>query len=150
MQRAALMSGLLTWMVEKAPKAIGILAVWVAALSLAPPIGTLVNVLTAWRFGVIGHVYYEIGGNRDLTKDGQFFLLRRGSGDFRDLAFGDKLQAASEVDFHESDHNDSPTIFRLRQGDCVVVVWRDRELHVEFARSGGWLLVATTACGLFR
>ncbi len=55
------------------------------------------NILTAWRFGVIGHTYYEIGDNRSLSDDGQFYLLWPAGGDFPDLAFGDKLQAASEV-----------------------------------------------------
>jgi hypothetical protein len=149
-----LMSGILTqgldWL-EKAAKTIGTIAVLVAALSFFIPfIGPAVTVVTAWRFGVIGHAYYEIGDNRTLSKDGQFYLLRSGSGDFADLAFGDKLQAASEVRFHEADDAKSPTMFLLRQGDCVIVVRRDREKSVQAARSGGWLTVATTACGLFR
>ena len=43
----------------------------------------------------------------------------------------------------------SRTVFLLQSGDCVIVLARVREEPVQAALSGGWLRVATTACGLY-
>lgn len=46
--------------------------------------------------------------------------------------------------------NKNPKIFVLRRGECVVVLEPLVEKRPTYASSGGWLKVATTACGLFR
>lgn len=132
-------------------KLIGTVAASVAALAFViPPLGTWVNVLTSARFGAIGHVYYEIGQDHQLTaRDGQLYLLRPGRAMFSDLAIGDKLQAASSVNFREDANSASRPLFLLQRGDCVVILGRTREQPVQSALSGGWLQVATTSCGLF-
>jgi hypothetical protein len=136
---------------ETAAKTVGIIAALLAALSFAlPPLGKWVDMTTAQRFGAIGFVYYEIDKEKAPTDDGQLYLLRPGSGLFEDIAAGDKLQAASAVNFREESNNHSRPMFLLQKGDCVIVLATDRKIAVEHALSGGWLKVATTACGLFR
>lgn len=120
-----------------------------------PPLGTLINVFTAWRFGAVGYVYYEIGKNRAPTGDGQFYLLRSNTlGTYKDISMGDKFQAVTPVNFRELPRTDnSPIVFVLDAGDCVTVLAHDHEkfpLQDRDAVSGGWFKVATTACGLFK
>ena len=118
---------------------------------LIPPLGTLVNLITAWRFGATGYVYYEIGPNRTTTADSRWYLPRAGSGTYADLAVGDKLQEEDDQFLREHPAKDaSPFIFVLRKADCVIVLHKDHEVTVQKAVSGGWLKVATSACGLFR
>ena len=142
---------------ETATKAIGVAIAAIAILSFViPPLGTLVNVITAWRFGAVGYARYEVapkessrGGNY-LTPRGQFWLLSSDPGDdYQDLRIGDRLQAASPINFREDKDSDARIIFVLDKGDCVIVLGADDPVESEGARSGGWLKVATTACGLF-
>jgi hypothetical protein len=137
---------------ESAAKLVGTLTVLLAALSFVWPwLGTVVNIATAWRFGALGHVYYEIGTNQAPTADGRLFLLRPGDASFAALAAGDKLQAIDDVNFREHGRRDSRAIFRLRSGDCILVLEKvEEQKNLQNAQSGGWLKVATTACGLFR
>ena len=136
---------------DTAAKVVGVIVVLLAALSFVlPPFGKWVDLTTARRFGALGFVYYEIDKDKAPTNDGQLFLLRHGSGLFEEIVSGDKLQAASAVNFREQSDNHSRPIFLLGKGDCVIVLARDRQIKVEHALSGGWLKVATTACGLFR
>lgn len=137
---------------ESAAKLIGTLTILITALSFVwPSLGTTVSIATAWRFGALGHVYYEIGADQAPTADGRLFLLRPGDASFAALAAGDKLQAIDEINFREYARRDSRAIFRLRSGDCIVVLEKAEEKkNLQNALSGGWLKVATTACGLFR
>jgi hypothetical protein len=136
---------------ETAAKTVGVIAALLAALSFVlPPFGNWVDMATARRFGAVGYVYYEIDRDKTPTADGQLFLLRTGSGLFDDIGAGDKLQAASKVNFRDQSNNHSRPIFLLKEGDCVIVLATDRKIAIEHALSGGWLKVATTACGLFR
>ena len=136
---------------ELAAKSVGIVGACRALLGfLVPPIGNVVNLVTAWRFGAVGYVYYEVGPNRTLTDDGRFYLLRAGDGRYQDISIGDRLQAVDEVHFRVWPTGNSPTIFLLGFRDCVIVLGRDHEVSVTPPHSGGWLKVATTACGLFK
>ena len=141
--------------VETATKAVGVAVAVVAILSfLLPPVGTWI--LTAWRFGAVGYVYYEVGkpeeptdGDR-LTEDGQLWLLAAGGDTYEDLSLGDRLQAASAVRFRTEPTKASRVVFLLNRSDCAIVIGKVGAHPVEKAESGGWLRVATTACGLFR
>jgi hypothetical protein len=143
--------------VEAVTKTIGVVVAVVAILSfLLPPVGTWINVLTAWRFGAVGYVYYEVGkpaeatdGDR-LTADGQLWLLAAGGDTYEDLSLGDRLQAASPVRFRTEPTKASRVVFLLNPSDCAIVIGKVGPHPVEVAESGGWLRVATTACGLFR
>mgnify|MGYP000241371680 CR=1 FL=1 len=142
---------------EKATKAVGVAIAAVAILSFViPPLGTLVNVITAWRFGAVGYVYYEVAkkegvedGNYLINKYQQLRLLASGGDSYEDISMGDRLQAASEVNFREEGTGSGRIIFVLSPRDCVVVLRANDPYPVTEARSGGWLKVATTACGLF-
>ena len=90
-----------------------------------------------------------------LKVDGGLFLLRNGDRDFDDLGLGDILQAGTAKNFRttEGDPSDvveNPKMFVLNRGECVVVLSRFLDSNPFQARSGGWLKVATTSCGLFR
>jgi hypothetical protein len=63
---------------------------------------------------------------------------------------GDKLQAEDDQFLREQASKDGPLIFVLRKADCVIVLHKDHEVPVTKAVSGGWLRVATSACGLFK
>jgi hypothetical protein len=126
------------------------LAIIVLVGFLVPPLGRLFNVVTAYRFGAVGYVYYEIGQDRTLTTDGRFYLPRAGPATFDDLTMGDILQATDEQRLREGPSKQSPEIFELGARDCVIVLKKDHPINVQKAVSGGWLKVATSACGLFR
>ncbi|NVP56055.1 hypothetical protein [Mycoplana rhizolycopersici] len=108
------------------------------------------KIVTAWRFGASGYVYYEIGKDLMPTGDSDLFLLEPGKGTYEELSIGDKLQAGSWVHFRESPTTASRARFVLQRGDCVVVLKADKPFAVTDALSGGWVYVATTACGLFQ
>lgn len=164
-----------------------IATVGAAALALIstiyPPFGRTFNMLTAWRFGQSGYVYYAVGYatkkrhyNRicttwdqyerpcaktqeylSPTKFGQLYLLKSGSwisGRFEDVREGDRLQAASPKEFRDKDSvDDGRRIFLLEKGQCVTVLRIARKIEAEKlteSASGGWLYVATSACGLFQ
>jgi len=116
-----------------------------------PPLGNLIETLTAWRFGAVGYVYYEIDAKQEPTKeDGNLYLLASGNRDFSDLHFGSKLQAAMGSKYFRTQPTESaPTMFLLKEGDCVIVLSKSEPTKVVNARSGGWAYVATSGCGLF-
>jgi hypothetical protein len=143
--------------IERAAKLIAALIALIAAAAFfIPPIGTAVAMLTAWRFGVVGYAYYEIGQQRELTSDGNFHLLKGGSGLFETIAIGDKLQVRSggTVNIRDMPIGDPQSktliLFKVREGDCVIVFGKGSKVETRNAVSGGWLRVGTTACGLFR
>lgn len=91
----------------------------------------------------------------DCRTDGGLFLLRDGYREYSDLRPGDVLQAGTAKNFRSLDGDaasldKNPKIFVLRRGECVVVLERLVASTPTYASSGGWLKVATTACGLFR
>lgn len=136
---------------ETAAKVVGVIVALLAALSfVVPPFGKWVDITTARRFGATGYVYYEINDKKAPTDDGQLYLLRSGNGLYEDIKVGDKLQAGSKVNFREGPSKLTRPIFIPKEGDCVIVLALDHEEQVKHALSGGWLKVATTACGLFR
>lgn len=115
-----------------------------------PPIGRVANMVSAWRFGAVGYAYYEIGRDRALSMDGRFYLPRAGSATYEDLSVGDLLQAADEVVLREAATKTSAALFQINARDCVIILAKDHPTPVTTAMSGGWLRVATTACGLFK
>lgn len=143
--------------VDRTVKVCGTLAAVVAGLTLVlEPVSREVDLLTAWRFGVKGYVYYEVGQDRSTTAKGQFYLVRAGPGDFRSIRPGDKLQGVSsdstslrEKPTQRPDAH-SAVIFVVHKGECVIVLGKDHEVAAGEGLSGGWLHVATAACGFFR
>lgn len=147
----------------------GSAAILVIVSTLIPPIGRYVNAATAWRFGATGVLKYEIGvvkktGEIKPTPNvGDLYLLRGGDRNFGDLGFGDILQAKSTNYFREDngcDNDDqkncskAPRVFELQKGQCAVVIkqlYKDSGPDTEYFKdkSGGWLRVASTRCGLF-
>jgi hypothetical protein len=130
----------------------GILALFVLQSFLFPRV--LWQPLQAWaakRNGLVGYVYYEIASNRGLTDDGQLFLLTDSRyALYNDIRTGDRLIANSEVHFHLKPGSGTPTMYTLREGECVIVLEKPRnEVKVKQALSGGYLYVATTTCGIF-
>ncbi|MGC1495585.1 MAG: hypothetical protein WA790_07240 [Sulfitobacter sp.] len=127
----------------------GVLAV-VAIISLFIPLfEKTVTAFIAWRFGALGHVYYEIDAENEVTTHGQLRLLASNRFLFDDIKWGDKLQSATDVNFRDAPTKRSRTRFILSNPNCVIVLKVGEPYPVEKAKSGGWLYVGTTACGLF-
>lgn len=101
---------------------------------------------------------------RQATGAGQLHLLRSGDREFDQLRYGDVLMAAGTNILRQNNGcstrsptdctTASPELFKLRQGQCVIVLSRhnhdsgeDDSLYVN--KIGGWIRVATTACGVF-
>lgn len=87
--------------------------------------------------------------------DGGLFLLRNGDRNYADLSWGDVLQAGTDKNFRSLDGSKkdvpkNPKIFVLRHGECVVFLGDILVTQPKHGGSGGWIKVATTACGLFR
>lgn len=112
------------------------------------------------RYGFIGWVYYEVDNNGDPTEmngkaeeGGALYLLKTGGLKYSDIVAGDKFQAKSAVNFRDKPtaQDGSRTVFVLQTGECVVAI-REPMTPVEVTppKSGGWVRVATSACGLFR
>lgn len=115
-----------------------------------PPFGNLIETLTAWRFGAVGYVYYEIDNDLAPTTDGNLYLLADGGREFTDLRFGNKLQATMGRKYFRTEPKLlAPIIFMLKEGDCVLVLATEKPTPVTTAKSGGWAKVATSGCGLF-
>jgi hypothetical protein len=144
---------------EKTSKTVAALLALIAVLAfLVPCIETGVRLLTAWRFGAVGAVYYEVTKDREPTcgtkgadpaKCGHLFLLRGGPGYFENLKSGDVLQAASEINFRQLEPLDEgkwfarekvpapkdrvyskhSRIFLLKEGECAIVFRRLRKLE---------------------
>lgn len=133
-------------------------ATLIAALTLigffVPPLGKLVSTISAWRFGAAGYVYYGVQADGEPSGDGQLYVLRSGPVKFGDIDWGERLQAVSAKQFREMPSITGRQIFELNKGDCVVVLGKGEEIkdpdRLRAAASGGWLYVATTACGLFK
>lgn len=152
---------------DKWVKRFAAVAAVVLALSvIVPPFGKFLNLVSASRFGANGIIKYELGtddkNNRVPTSQGQLRLLRNGPREFANIRRGDIVQAMSEIRFHES--NDcvrtqkcaaAPIVFDLQKGDCAIVLGKayvddGKDTESAKGRKGGWLHVATTACGLFK
>lgn len=136
-----------------------------------PPVGTAVRLITAWRFGAVGALYYEVdaNGNPECETNkkrgcSDLALLREGDRTFDRVGLGDTVQAGSKVNFREKklpanrEYSSNQIIFRLKEGDCAIVFSRlkDVKFHLKKKRDdgmpivlGGWLKVGTTSCGLF-
>ena len=130
----------------------GILALFVLQSFLFPRV--IWQPLQAWaakRNGLVGYVYYEVDRHRGLTDDGQLFLLTDSNQAlYDDFRVGDRLIANSEVYFHLQPGSDTPKMYTLRGGECVIVLDKPRNrVTVKKALSGGYLHVATTSCGIF-
>lgn len=142
--------------IEQAAKVVAaVVTLTAAAAFVIPPLGTAVAMLTTWRFGVVGYVYYEIGKDRELTKQGNLHLLKAGDGSFKSIEVGDMLRVGkggvvNVRERYEAREESKPIIFRVLENDCVIVFETTPEISVKEAQSGGWLKVGTTACGLFR
>jgi hypothetical protein len=131
----------------------GLLALFVLQSYLFPRfIWRHVEAWTAERNGLVGYVYYEVKENRGLTNDGQLFLLSDSKqGLYQDIRKGDRLIANSEVNFHMRPSLKDPLMYILKGGECVIVLEDpSNPVNVKNALSGGYLKVATTACGLFK
>ena len=102
-------------------------------------------------YGANGWVYYEVGENRKITNDGNFYLLKETeTGFYEEIKVGDKLRVSGDVNFRRGPSSDQPRSFVLINGDCVIVTEQPRnKVDVQEAASGGWLKVATSPCGLF-
>lgn len=161
-----------------------ILVAVVVTTSIVPIFGSWAKAIAAWRFGTNGVLKYELGNPankedkedkedkvtigysslRNPTKVGNLFLLRDGPREFKNLRFGDILQADGPQRFRENNGcssrkptdctTTSPEMFQLQTGECVVVLGKheadsgkDDNDHIN--KSGGWVHVATAACGLF-
>lgn len=153
-------------------KRLGTLSAFIILLAtIYPPLGNLINRITAERYGVHGIIKYELGndsqGRRRPTENGQLYLIRGGPREFSDIRPGDIVQAISDINFRDDRTGcgasetcgSAPIIFDLRKGDCAIVIERsysdDAPTNLPDAsglksRLGGWLRVATAACGLFR
>ena len=150
-------------------KLAGALVVFAAIMAAIPLVDGYLKAATGVVYGVNGAVYYEIGpdgdamfastyqndaGEKKKRVDGGLYLLRNGERNFTDLRIGDVLQAGTDKRFKSRDGEphttkNNPDIFILRPGECVVVLSKRHEVKPEQAKSGGWLNVATTSCGLF-
>lgn len=138
--------------VVEAAKILASLTAVLTALAFAVPwVEVQIQLLTAARFGASGYVYYGLDTKKGLpTTAGSLALLKPGSGLFSEITVGDKLQASSSKHFRDEATTKSRARFALQQGDCVIVLSIDNEAQTEEGISGGWLRVATVACGLFR
>jgi len=144
---------LLTEKLEIVTKATGIVAALVAicALFLPSALWKPVESVIAMVYGTNGWVYYEVGKNRKITHDGNFYLLKETeTGFYEEIKMGDKLRVAGDVNFRSGPGVEYPRSFVLITGDCVIITRPPKnKVDVENAESGGWLKVATSPCGLF-
>jgi len=110
-----------------------------------------IEALISQKFGISGWVYYEVGDHRSITEDGQLYLLKASSeGLYNEIQLGDKLRANSAVNFRQDKGLISNIVFLLNSNDCVIVISRPEDpVTPKQAKSGGWLQVSTTPCGLF-
>lgn len=138
---------------EVLSKITGIVAAVVAicAVLLPAQLWKPIESVIASIYGTNGWVYYEVGKNRTITNDGNFYLLKETETGFYDeIQIGDKLRVSGDVNFRNSPSSDSPRTFVLINGDCVIVTETpSKKVDVQHAESGGWLKVATSPCGLF-
>jgi hypothetical protein len=159
-------------LLEKTAKILASVLAIVAALAfIFPPVKTALRLATAWQFGAVGAVFYEIDEKGTITcqvkkndpKCGALYLMKSGPRSFNDIGLGDVVQADSDVNFRDilgdqQNYANNPVLFRLRKGDCAIIFSSltpfDGSGKVKGADGteknlGGWLKVGTTACGLF-
>lgn len=138
---------------EAVSKVTGIIAALVAILAVLLPsvIWRPIESVIASIYGSNGWVYYEVGENRAITSDGNFYLLKETeTGYYDEINIGDKLRVSGDVNFRTGPGSNHPRSFVLINGDCVIVTSNPKnKIEVETAQSGGWLEVATSPCGLF-
>ncbi len=138
---------------EALSKITGIIAAVIAicAVLLPSSLWKPIESVIASIYGTNGWVYYEVGENRTITDDGNFYLLKETETGFYDeIQIGDKLRVSGDVNFRNGPTSDSPRSFVLINGDCVIVTETpSKKVNVQQAESGGWLRVATSPCGLF-
>jgi hypothetical protein len=138
---------------ELLSKLVGILAAIAAVSAIALPASVWkpIEAKIASIYGTNGWVYYEVGNNRTITADGNFYLLKETpTGYYNEIEVGDKLRVAGDVNFRNGPSQEAPRSFVLINGDCVIVTKKpERKVNVTTAKSGGWLQVATSPCGLF-
>ncbi len=138
---------------EVLSKITGIIAATIAicVILLPAPLWKPIESVIASIYGTNGWVYYEVGKNRAITDDGNFYLLKETETGFYDeIQIGDKLRVSGDVNFRSAPSLDSPRSFVLINGDCVIVTETpSKKVDVQHAESGGWLKVATSPCGLF-
>lgn len=145
----------------------GLLIILSALVLLVPWLDSAVSGIVAKRLGARGFVYYEIDhdnqpssftnyaepGDDERWGDGGLFLLTREPEPlYSTIKVYDKLQAATATFFRVGASTDDRKMFVLNPGDCVIVLEtvEDKTDKLVDAKSGGWLEVATVACGLFR
>ena len=134
-----------------APKITNFLVIFAVINFLVPPLSTITEHFVAWRFGVQGWVYYEVGINRSSTEHSSFFLLREGKANYKEVGPFDKLQANTTVFFRSEPSKEGEVIFTLDKGSCVTIIsFPNHPVEVKKAQSGGWLNVSTINCALFR
>lgn len=121
------------------------------ALFLPSSIWKVAESQIAQIYGANGWVYYEVGEEREITKDGNFYLLKESpTGYYNEIEVGDKLRVVGNANFRSGKGSSEPKTFVLVGGDCVIITSKPRdEYSVKKAKSGGWLKVATSPCGLF-
>jgi hypothetical protein len=107
---------------------------------------TLDTNLTEALNNMRGSVYYEVGNDGWLTKDGQLRPVGQKKPPlppFASLAPKTVLQADSAVNMRAGPGGGSDVLDKLSQGDCVRVV-RPEKAGPDGA--GGWLQVVGTKC----
>ena len=143
--------------IEIPGKIVGFTASMVALCAFVLPrsIWAPVEAYIAQIYGVSGHVYYEIAENRALTEHGQLYLLKKSIGaKYDQIDRGDRLRAASAVNFRVDRNKDAEVLFTVQTGECVIVTAPPTHPLTQFKNtgviSGGWLDVATSPCGLYQ
>ena len=123
----------------------------IAAVVLPTAVWKPIEARIATLYGTTGWVYYEVGENRTITNDGNFYLLKETpTGYYEEIDVGDKLRVSGDVNFRSEQGKNAPRSFVLIKGDCVIVIDTPADpVDVRQAKSGGWLNVATSPCGLF-
>ncbi len=138
---------------EVLSKVTGIIAAIFAILAVLLPafLWRQIEAKIASIYGTSGWVYYEVGKNREITNDGNFYLLKESeTGFYSEINIGDKLRVSGDINFRNGPTNSAPRSFVLITGDCVIVTNEPaHKVEVQEAKSGGWLNVATSPCGLF-
>lgn len=138
------------WVAGAAKMIASFLAILTALAFAVPWVEVQLQIVTAERFGASGYVYYEANAAGEPTKDGNLYLIKAGAAQFDDVNVGDKLQVMTSKYFRDEPTKKGRSRFHLQRGDCMIVVERVKAVPVIHASSGGWLRVATAACGLFR
>jgi hypothetical protein len=121
------------------------------ALFLPASMWQLAEAKIAQLYGANGWVYYEVGEARKLTEHGNLHLLKvTETAYYEEISVGDKLRVSGDVSFRSANGTDKPKTFVLINGDCVIVTSQpNNKIEVKKAKSGGWLQVSTSPCGLF-